>query len=104
MDIKGNGIDYIEEKSNTPEEFKDIVYTQSKITNDILTSKDVIRIVGPCSEWVEGEGWVTEIPQKVLIEKIEEIVIKNKPSSEGFNNDFWSLFILACIFSGGNKE
>lgn len=107
MDIKGNGIDYNEEKGNIPEEFKNIASIQSKITNNILkskgTSKDTIRIVGPCSKWIEGEGWVTEIPKKVLAKKIEELLEETEPSIEGFNNTFW-LLILAYIFSGGKKD
>ena len=67
-------------------------------------SKDIIRIVGPCSKWIEGEGWVTEIPKKVLAEKVEQMAKETKLSSEGFNDAFWSLLILACIFSGGKNS
>ena len=24
--------------------------------------KNTIKIIGPCSKWIDGEGWVTEIP------------------------------------------
>ena len=43
-----------------------------------------IEIIGPCSKWVEGKGWVTKVPfeliekiiidkQKIVIDKIQEI-------------------------------
>ncbi len=66
-------------------------------------SKDTIRIVGLCSKWIDGEGWVTEIPKRMLTEKIEEMIKETEPSSEGFNDAFW-LLMLACIFSGGKKD
>lgn len=74
MDNRGNGIDYIIEKSSIPEEFKDIAEAQSKNTCDILkqrttNNRKTIKIVGPCSKWIDGEGWVTEIP----ISQIENI-------------------------------
>lgn len=25
-----------------------------------------VKIIGPCSKWIEGEGWVTQIPEEVL--------------------------------------
>ena len=102
MDNIGNGIDYIIEKSSIPEEFKYITEAQSKNTCDILkqkTERKTIKIVGPCSKWVEGEGWVTEIPVKLIGEKVEQMAKENKPT-EGFNNAFW-LPMLALIFSGG---
>lgn len=105
MDNRGNGIDYIIEKSSIPEEFKDIAEAQSKNTCDILkqrTERNKIKIVGPCSKWVEGEGWVTEIPVKLIGEKVEEMVKESKPT-EGFDNTFW-LLMLAYIFSNNQNN
>ncbi len=102
MDNRGNGIDYIVEKSAIPEEFKNIAEIQSKNTYDILkreTERKTIKIVGPCSKWVEGEGWVTEIPVKLIGEKVEQMAKESKPT-EGFNDAFW-LLMLALIFSRG---
>lgn len=28
--------------------------------------KDCIEIVGPCSKWVQGKGWVTQIPVHLI--------------------------------------
>lgn len=30
--------------------------------------KDYVEIVGPCSKWIEGKGWVTKIPVELLKE------------------------------------
>ncbi len=38
--------------------------------------KDVVKITGPCSKWVEGEGWVTEIPSIILVERANQEIIK----------------------------
>ena len=38
--------------------------------------KDVVKITGPCSKWVEGEGWVTEIPSIILVERANQAIIK----------------------------
>lgn len=105
MDNRGNGIDYIIEKSSIPEEFKNIAETQSKNTCDILkrkTERKTIKIVGPCSKWVEGEGWVTEIPVKLIGEKVEQMAKESK-QTEGFNDVFW-LLMLAHIFSSNQKD
>lgn len=67
-----------------------------------MNNKKTIRIVEPCSKWVEGEGWVTEIPVKLIGEKVEQMAKESK-STEGFNDAFW-LLMLALIFSGGNEE
>ena len=32
-------------------------------------SKEIERIIGPCSKHVSGEGWVTEVPVAQLFEK-----------------------------------
>ena len=29
--------------------------------------KEIIEIVGPCSKWVEGKGWVTQIPVHLIL-------------------------------------
>lgn len=87
MDNRGNGIDYIVEKSSIPEELKYIAEAQSKNTCDILKQKimndrKTIKIVGPCSKWVEGEGWVTEIPVRLIGEKViipEKITEETSP-------------------------
>lgn len=65
-------------------------------------NKDKIQIVGPCSKWVDGVGWVTEIPVRLISEKVEQMAKESK-STEGFNDAFW-LLMLALIFSGGGKE
>ena len=46
--------------------------------------KEVVKIVGPCSKWVQGVGWVTEIPVLLLesmgfikIEKAVKKLIQN---------------------------
>ena len=28
--------------------------------------KETIKIIGPCSKWIDKEGWVTEIPIALL--------------------------------------
>lgn len=28
--------------------------------------QEYVEIVGPCSKWVEGKGWVTKIPLQLL--------------------------------------
>ena len=33
-----------------------------------MDNRKTIKIVGPCSKWIEGEGWVTEIPVKFIEE------------------------------------
>lgn len=38
--------------------------------------KDVVKITGPCSKWVDGEGWVTEIPSIILVERANQEIIK----------------------------
>ena len=67
-----------------------------------MNDRKTIKIVGPCSKWVEGEGWVTEIPVKLISEKVEQMAKDSKPT-EGFNDVFW-LLMLAHIFSGGNNN
>ena len=100
MDNRGNGIDYIVEKSSIPEEFKDIAEAQSKNTCDILNNRKTIKIVGPCSKWVEGEGWVTEIPVKLISEKVEGMV--KDSSAKDFNDALW-LLMIAYIFSNNHN-
>ena len=29
--------------------------------------KNTIEIIGPCSKWVEGKGWVTQIPIHLIL-------------------------------------
>ena len=30
--------------------------------------KEYVEIIGPCSRWIEGKGWVTKIPIQLLKE------------------------------------
>ena len=32
----------------------------------IIMKKNIVKIYGYCSKWVEGDGWVTEVPVSVL--------------------------------------
>lgn len=38
--------------------------------------KEVVKIVGPCSKWIQGVGWVTEIPVS-LLESMGFVKIEN---------------------------
>ena len=66
-----------------------------------MSNRKTIKIVGPCSKWIEGEGWVTEIPVKLISEKVEQMV--KDSSAKDFNDALW-LLMLAIIFSGGNNN
>ena len=34
--------------------------------------QEYVEIVGPCSKWVEGRGWVTRIPVSLMLSLIEK--------------------------------
>lgn len=35
-----------------------------------------VKIVGACSKWIDGEGWVVEIPEDTFVKQIKEQAIK----------------------------
>ena len=50
-----------------------------------MNQKDKIEIIGPCSKYITGKGWVTKVPIRLLNElgfvKINEKDTKNKQQS-----------------------
>ena len=32
-------------------------------------SKKYVEIIGPCSKYIDGKGWVTQVPEELLISK-----------------------------------
>lgn len=55
--------------------------------------KKTIKIIGPCSKWVQGIGWVTEIPVAMLesmgFVEIDKIIktLKEKEEKENARNN-----------------
>jgi hypothetical protein len=51
-----------------------------------------VEIVGPCSKWIDGRGWVTQIPEELLFAKgyvnlLELMRENNKNSNVNLNTN-----------------
>lgn len=56
-----------------------------------MNNRKTIKIVGPCSKWVEGEGWVTEVPITMILEVLKPSIMNKMfgyyDTDGGINND-----------------
>jgi hypothetical protein len=66
-----------------------------------------VEIIGPCSKWIDGKGWVTQIPEHLLFAKgyvnlLEIMSENNKKSNENLNANENSINI--CSYCENYKE
>ena len=72
--------------------------------------EDYIEIVGPCSKWVDGKGWVTKIPKELLFSKgyinllelLQENVKNDKKKKNNVQQDEFKCKHLSCDMDGAH--